>query len=136
MKIRFINPKIHGLLDYAAAAGLLTLPFLLDLGSQGPIALWLSVAGGVGLILYSLITDYTFGAAGLVPFKTHLALDLAAAAAFFAAPFAFGFNGLVAGYYFVMALGVVLVVVLSDHTMPDAETVPPVTAAPTNISRS
>jgi hypothetical protein len=41
-------------LDYVAAAALIALPFLL--GFQG-IELWLSVAGGAGLIAYSLLTD-------------------------------------------------------------------------------
>ena len=120
MNIRFINPKLHGLLDYAAAAGLIALPFILDLGAQGPLAQWLSVGGGIGLILYSLLTDYAFSAAELIPFRAHLALDLGAAAAFLAAPFAFGFTGLVAGYYVTMAVGVLLVVALSN-SKPDQD---------------
>ena len=103
MRIRFVNPKFHGLLDYAAAAGLIVLPILL--GFEG-LAMWLSVAGGTGLILYSLITDYAFGSLALISFKTHLVLDLAAAVAFIAAPFVFGWTGLVMAYYFVMAAGV------------------------------
>ena len=109
--IRFLTPTIHGALDYAAAAGLIVLPFLL--GFNG-LALWLSVAGGAGLIVYSLVTDYTFSAASVLSFKTHLMLDLSAAAAFIAAPFVFGWTGLVMGYYFVMAAGVIVVVVLTN----------------------
>jgi len=111
MKIRFLNSKFHGLLDYAAAAGLIVLPVVL--GFDG-LALWLSVAGGVGLITYSLITDYAFGPLSLISFKTHLILDLAAAVAFIGAPFVFGWTGLVMGYYFVMAGGVIVVVALTD----------------------
>jgi len=109
--IRFLTPTIHSALDYAAAGGLIVLPFAL--GFDG-LALWLSVAGGVGLIAYSLLTDYAFGVVSLFSFKTHLALDLAAAAAFIAAPFLFGWVGLVMGYYFVMAAGVIVVVALTD----------------------
>lgn len=109
--IRFLSPTLHGAGDYAAALALIVLPFLL--GFDG-VALWLSVAGGVGLIGYSLLTDYTFGAASLIPFKTHLVLDLAAAAAFIAAPFVMGWTGLVMGYYFVMAAGVIVVVLLTN----------------------
>jgi len=111
MKIRILTPRIHGLLDYAAAAGLIVFPFLL--GFSG-LSLWLSVAGGTGLIAYSLLTDYAFGVASIVPYKAHLGLDLAAAAAFVAAPFLFGFTGLVMVYYFVMAAGVTAVVGLSQ----------------------
>ncbi len=109
--IRFLTPTIHGALDYAAAAGLIVLPFLLGFDGLG---LWLSVAGGVGLIVYSLLTDYPYSVASVIPFKTHLVLDLAAAVVFIAAPFVFGWTGLVMGYYFVMAAGVTIVVVLTD----------------------
>ena len=107
---RFLTPTIHGALDYAAAGGLIIFPVLL--GFDG-LTLWLSVAGGVGLIGYSLITDYAFSVAPVISFKTHLVLDLAAGAVFIAAPFVFGWTGLVTGYYFVMAAGVSAVVALT-----------------------
>lgn len=116
---RFLTPKLHGLLDYAAALGLIAFPFML--GFTG-LSLWLSVVGGIGLILYSLLTDYTFGAAGIISFKVHLALDLAAAFAFFAAPFIFGWSGLVMGYYFFMAAGVIFVVAVSNSQFDDSVT--------------
>ena len=75
---------------------------------------WLSVAGGAGLIGYSLLTDYAFGIASVISFRTHLVLDLTAAAAFIAAPFLFGWSGFVMGYYFVMAAGVIAVVALTN----------------------
>lgn len=119
MKIRFLTPALHGILDYAAAAGLIVLPFLLNLGATSPLALWLSVAGGVGLIVYSLATDYAFGVLRVLSFRAHLALDLAAAAAFVAAPFVFGWTGLTMAYYLVMAAGVVVVVFLTgSETAP------------------
>ena len=110
--IRFLNTTIHGALDYAAAAGLIIFPFLLGFGG---LAVWLSVAGGLGLITYSLFTDYTYSVASVISFKAHLALDLASCAVFVAAPFVFGWAGLVMGYYFVMAAGVLVVVALTDR---------------------
>ena len=116
-RMRFLTPTVHGALDYAAAVGLIAFPFLL--GFDG-VSLWLSVTGGAGLIIYSLFTDYKFSAASVIPFKKHLLLDLAAAAVFIAAPFVFGWTGFVMGYYFVMAAGVIAVVVLTN---PDPESV-------------
>ena len=110
-KLRFLTPTIHGLGDYAAAIALIVIPFLL--GFDG-LALWLSVAGGAGLIVYSLLTDYTFGVAPVISFRVHEVLDLTAAAAFIAAPFLFGWSGLVMGYYLVMAGGVIVVVALTN----------------------
>ena len=119
--IRFLTPTLHGVLDYAAATALIVLPFIF--GFSG-LALWLSVAGGAGLIGYSLLTDYAFSAASVISFKTHLALDLAAALAFVAAPFVFGWGGLIMGYYLVMGGAVVVVVALSnpDPTMVSEST--------------
>jgi len=113
MKFKILTPTLHGLLDYAAAAGLIVLPFLLDLGATSQLAVWLSVAAGIGLIGYSLATDYAFGLFGGISFRVHLVLDLLAAIVFLAAPFVFGWSGLVLGYYLVMAAGVFAVVGLS-----------------------
>lgn len=114
MKIQFLTPAVHGLLDYAAATALIVLPFLLDLGATSALALWLSVAGGIGLIAYSLATDYAFGVFPVVSFRGHLLLDLMAAVAFAAAPFVFGWTGLTLAYYLVMAAGVLVVVGVSQ----------------------
>ena len=126
MNIRFLTPRLHGLLDYAAALGLILLPFVLGIGDDSALALWLSVAAGFALIAYSLATDYAFGVFRALSFRTHLALDLGAAAAFVAAPFVFGWGGLVLGYYLVMAGGVIAVVALSR---PDELVVVPTTSA-------
>lgn len=113
MKFQILTPTLHGLLDYAAAAGLIVLPFLLGIGEISALAQWLSVAAGFGLAAYSLATDYAFGVRGVLSFQSHLALDVSAAVAFIAAPFLFGWSGLVFGYYIVMATGVLLVVAVS-----------------------
>ncbi len=121
MNIRFINPTAHGVLDYCAAAGLIALPFILGLGRIEPVAPWISVAGGLTLIGYSLLTDYRFGLRPLLPISIHLRVDMLAATAFFVVPFLFGFEDLVAGYFWVMAAGVAVVVALSDEKAPAHE---------------
>lgn len=119
MKLQFLTPALHGLLDYLAAGTLIVLPFLL--GFEG-IARWLSVAGGAGLILYSLLTDYRFGVIKLFSFDVHLILDLTAAVAFIAAPFVLRFDVLTSGYYFVMAAGVIAVVAFTARETKNADT--------------
>lgn len=110
MSLRFITPTLHGFLDFAAAAGLIVFPKLLGLHG---LSQWLSVAGGIGLIAYSLLTDYALGPFKLLSYRRHIVLDLLAAVAFIAAPVVLGFVGLVAIYYYVMGAGVILVVGLS-----------------------
>jgi hypothetical protein len=107
MKLQFLTPALHGALDYIAAGALILLPVIL--GLQG-LELWLSVAGGAGLILYSLLTDYRFGVVKLLSFDLHLLFDLAAGVVFLIAPFALGFSPVATIYYPVMALGVMAVV--------------------------
>ncbi len=124
MTFRILTPTLHGVLDYVAAAGLIVLPFLLDLGAHSPLAARLSVIAGIGLVAYSLATDYAFGVFGLVPFRVHLMLDLAAAIAFVAAPFVFGWSGIVLGYYLFMAAGVLAVVGLSHREEADGRDLP------------
>lgn len=121
MNYKILTPTIHGLLDYAAAAALIVLPFLLNLGAISATAQWLSVAAGAGLVAYSLATDYAYGAFGLFSFRVHLVLDLLAAVAFIAAPFVFGWTGLVLGYYLVMGAGVLVVVALTTNGEPAIE---------------
>lgn len=124
MTIRILSPAIHGLLDYAAAVALIVLPFLLPFDGAPATAIWLSVAAGVGLIGYSLLTDYAFGPFPILSFRVHLLLDLAAAVAFVSAPFVMGWQGLVLGYYLVMGAGVIAVVALSKSDAPPVETQP------------
>lgn len=113
MKLQFLNPTLHGILDYLAAGALIVLPFLL--GFDG-IELWLSVAGGAGLILYSLITDYQFGLAKLIPYNLHLVCDVSAGLALLIAPFILGFGPAATIYYPIMAIGVFAVVAVSNRT--------------------
>ena len=126
MNIRFLTPNLHALVDYAAAAGLIVFPFVLGLGASSPLAFWLSVVSGPVVIGYSLLTSYAFSAAQVLSFRSHLIIDSIAALAFAAAPFVFGFRGIDAAYYWIMAAAVFVVVALSrsertEQPTPDAE---------------
>ena len=82
MNIRFLTPTWHGLVDYLAAIELLTMPFVLRLGTSAPLAKWLAVATGLAVILVGLLTDYKLGLVKIIPFRIHLAIDTAVATAF------------------------------------------------------
>jgi hypothetical protein len=116
MNTRFLSPTLHGIVDYAAAAGLLTMPFVLGLGTSSPLAKWLAPATGIAVILTSLATNYRFGLFRVLPFKGHLAIDTAVAAAFAVVPTLGGFWGLDAWYYWLNSAAVFAVVGLSQVT--------------------
>ncbi len=112
--MRFISNSVHGMIDYALALALIILPFVLRFQAISPIGHWLSVGAGGGLFLYSLFTGYSLSLQKLIPYGAHLVLDFVAGLVFLAAPFVFGFTGLVQAYYLAIGAAVVLVVLLSD----------------------
>lgn len=113
MKLRFLSPTNHGIVDYLAAVALIVSPFVLQLGSSNALAPWISVVTGVLVIVVSMATNYRYGAFKLIPFGGHLTLDLLVATLFMLVPFLFGFSGLDAAYYYINAVVVYLVVAVT-----------------------
>ena len=110
MSLRFVTKDIHAYLDYPVALGLMAMPALLGLGSSSILAFWLSVATGVAALLLTILTDHHLGLIRVLPYKLHLAVDGAVGVVFLLAPFALGFSGLDAAYYWVLGATVVAVV--------------------------
>ncbi len=108
--MRFISPRVHGVLDYAVAAALIGVPLVLDFAASSPLAAVLSIAAGIGLFVYSLLTAYPGGLRSLIPWRVHLTLDAVAAVALLAAPFVFGFGGAARVFYVIIAVAVLAVV--------------------------
>ncbi|MGF1544740.1 MAG: hypothetical protein ACFB00_09610 [Parvularculaceae bacterium] len=115
--MRIIPASVHGVLDYLVAVSLIAGPFVL--GFEG-VAKLLAVAGGVGLIAYSLITDYSTSARRLIPFRTHLLFDFLAAVVLVIAPFAFGFATLATYFYVAIGAAVILVVLVTNPETGEA----------------
>jgi hypothetical protein len=109
--MRFIPAKLHGFLDYSVALSLVAGPLIL--GFEG-LSLSLAVAGGIGLFLYSLLTDYSVSIQRLLPFRAHLAFDFIAASVLTAAPFLFDFGKIETAFYLVIGIAVIAVVLVTD----------------------
>jgi AhpD family alkylhydroperoxidase len=112
MSIRFIDENIHAWIDYPVAASLIGMPFVLGLGASNPLALWLSVGTGVAALLLTLFTDHKLGVIRVLPYWFHLAVDRLVGVTFAMAPFALGFTGLDALYYWANAAAVLAVTFL------------------------
>ena len=117
--MRFVTKTIHAWLDYPVAFALVTLPFLLGLGADQPLALAISPIVGAAAFLLTVFTDHDLGVIRILPYRLHLAVDLAVGLLFLALPFALGFTGLDAGYYWLNGAAVVAVIALSK---PESET--------------
>jgi len=120
--MKFLTVKLHGLGDYAAAAVLIVAPFFLGLKEQSLLAHWASIAGGIGLIIYSLITDYTYSVAKIIPFKVHLIFDSLAGLILIALAFILKLEGIPQIYMIVMGAGVLVVVAVTQTDTTSNET--------------
>ncbi|MDX8455970.1 hypothetical protein RFM98_24865 [Mesorhizobium sp. VK9D] len=118
MQIRFVTKPVHAyLIDYPVAIVLIAAPFILKLGQSGPAAIWLSVVAGVAALVLAALTDHPAGVVKLIPYPLHLWIDRLVGLVFLVAPFAFGFTGLDAWYYWVF--GVAVFVVTSVLNAPE-----------------
>jgi hypothetical protein len=81
--MRLIPTRIHGLLDYVTAVGMLLAPRALPLGKRTSRLL---TAMGALTLVYSLVTRYELGAFKVLPMKGHLVLDGSSGVLFCASP--------------------------------------------------
>ena len=91
--MRFVTKTIHAWLDYPVAFALVTLPFLLGLGADQPLALAISPIVGAAAFLLTVFTDHDLGVIRILPYRLHLAVDLAVGLLFLALPLALGSRG-------------------------------------------
>jgi hypothetical protein len=119
--IRFVPTGIHAYFDYVGGIGLLAAPFVFGFYSVGGAAVIIPMVLGIGLILYSLLTNYELGIPGLkfLPMVYHLAFDFVAAAFLAASPFVFGFSGKAPNVWLphvIVGITVILLVLVSQST--------------------
>jgi uncharacterized membrane protein HdeD (DUF308 family) len=88
--MRFIPTRFHGFLDYIVGVVLIAAPWIFQF-SDNTAATVVPIVLGVGLIVYSLLTDYELGVARVLPMPVHLLFDIAAGAFLAASPWIFGF---------------------------------------------
>jgi len=86
-----ITRPMHGVADYGYAALVTAAPKLVGFENEKAATLLCYGLGG-GALLYSLFTRYELGVFRIMPFKTHLMLDLAANVFALAAPWILGFS--------------------------------------------
>ena len=88
--MRFIPTRLHAPLDYIVGAGLIAAPWIFQFSDLTTPTV-LSIVLGIGLIGYSLITNYELGVWKVAPMAVHNLFDIAAGALLVASPWLFGF---------------------------------------------
>jgi len=91
MNIRFISTRFHGVLDYIVAIALFFAPVIFGFQNIGGAAVYIPMALGIVLALYSLFTDYELGFFKFLSMPYHLMVDVLAALFLAISPFLFGF---------------------------------------------
>jgi SPW repeat len=90
-EIMKIIPRFaHGILDYVVGILLIAAPWVLGFADDGP-ATYVPVVLGAGALVYSLLTNYELGLLRIIPFSTHLILDVLSGALLALSPWLFGF---------------------------------------------
>src|SRR6478752_3242797 len=89
--MRFIPTKFHAPLDYIVGVALIAAPWIFQF-SEHTAATVVPIVLGIGLIAYSLITDYELGVWKIAPMAVHNVIDVVAGAFLAASPFIFGFG--------------------------------------------
>lgn len=101
--MRFIPTRIHGMVDYIMGVLLIALPWLFGF-ARGGAETWVPVILGLGVIVYSLFTDYELGAVKSISMSTHLALDGLGGLILAVSPWLFGFATFVWAPHLVLGL--------------------------------
>lgn len=91
MNTNLIQTKTHGIIDYATAAALMSLPLFFR-GKKKGAESYLPMLMGAGVLVQSLLTGYEGGAKNSLKMKNHLKLDYLQGALLAASPFLFGFR--------------------------------------------
>jgi hypothetical protein len=122
MSLQFIPTKVHGVLDYLVAVALIFAPMIFGFQAVGGAAVTIPVVLGIGLFIYSLLTNYEWGVFKVINMKYHLVIDVLASALLALSPWLFGFadeawNAWVP--HVVVGLTVILVVICSKTQPSD-----------------
>ena len=88
--MRFIPTRYHAPLDYIVGVALIAAPWIFQF-SDHTAATVVPIVLGVGLIGYSLFTNYELGVWKVAPMAVHNLIDIVAGAFLAASPWIFGF---------------------------------------------
>ena len=111
-----LSLRTHNILDYVIGAILVLCPYVFgfsDINTARNVFLVL----GFGLIGYSLLTDYRYSIAKLIPIKVHMGLDVMAGIILLLAPGIFNYGTMLSGgqvaVHYIMGLGAIVFVAVT-----------------------
>jgi hypothetical protein len=87
-----ISLKTHNVLDYIFGVVLAFCPYYFNFATID-VARTVFQTAGVGLIVYSLLTNYRYSIIKAIPVRAHMVLDVINGALVLLAPWIFGYRG-------------------------------------------
>jgi hypothetical protein len=114
--MRFLPTRLHGILDYLMGLLLIAAPWLFGF-ARGGAETWVPVVLGVGVLVYSTLTDYEFGIVRRIQMPTHLWLDAIGGVLLAVSPWLFGFDQHVWVPHVVLGVGEMVAAFMSE-TVP------------------
>jgi hypothetical protein len=94
------------------AAVLILAPWLFGFANGGP-AQWVPVILGIGIVLYSLMTDYELGLSHAISMPMHIALDIGGGILLALSPWLFGFAELIVWPHLLVGLMEIVIATLT-----------------------
>ena len=88
--MRFIPTRFHAPLDYIVGVALIAAPWIFQF-SEHTAATVVPIVLGIGLIAYSLFTNYELGVWKVAPMAVHNLIEIVAGTLLAASPWLFGF---------------------------------------------
>jgi hypothetical protein len=111
--MRFINTRMHGILDYFFSIVLICSPWLLGFYKDGAET-WVPVTLGAMGIIYSLFTDYQYGAVRVLSMRKHLWIDILSGFFLAASPWVFNFSDHVYVPHVIFGLLEIAIAIMTD----------------------
>ena len=110
-----INSRLHGIIDYIVGLALIAAPWLFGFVdfNHFEAATWTPIILGAMIIVMSLMTNYEMSAAKIIPFKTHLMMDVMTAVILGASPWVFNYATYVYKPHVIVAIAELLVVLMT-----------------------
>lgn len=118
--MRFISPKLHGILDYCMGILLILLPYAIGIDSYSTAGLLL-IGLGIFMLIMAIFTRYEPGVLQLIPLPVHLAIDIITGIFVTMSPWIFGFTNVHYGLFLAIGLFEITATTLT-YAKPDVTT--------------
>ncbi len=113
-----ITSRLHGIIDYVVGLALIAAPWLFNFADfeNFAAATWTPILIGAAIIGLSLMTNYEFSLAKIVPLRTHLAIDFAAGTFLAVSPWLLNYADYVYAPHLIVGLAEIMIVSMTVKT--------------------